>query len=286
MQGYSTGWKFNGWWNGVADVGSATNNGVYTNAQSGVNGGFVQASWAGQITNDPQTTYAISVHGYNAIRLRFPMSTVDAAGGALTYPVTWNVYLIDSDAEPDQTPSIWMSSLYCTVMTTWPITTSIPTGSSSSWTDYLNIYGRSWIRLANGVRIVQGQTAVGDLRELPTTAGLSSNAASTYIGNTYAGALGSYSNLLSHEITVATGAPVAQIYSDVAICPTYSPVLGTTNTTQAGEMYINNLAGSQYLLCVPIYGWGYQPASTKYTAPSTGLAGKAKSVGVMYNLIQ
>ena len=286
MNGYSTGWKFNGWWNGVADVGTTTNNGVYTNAASGVNGSNLQASWSGKITDDPQTTYAISVHGYNAIRLRFPMSTVDGLGGALVYPVTWNVYLIDSDVEPDQTPSIWMSSVYCTLMTTWPATATAPTATSASNTDLFNVYGRTWMRFANAVRIIQGQSAVGDLREIPTTAALSSNAASSFIGNTYAGALGSYSSLQPHEITIATGAPVAQIYSDAAVCPTYSPVFGTSQTGHAGEMYINNLAGSQYVLCIPMYGWGYQSASTKYTAPSVGLAGKAKSVGVMYNLIQ
>lgn len=284
MNGYSTGWRFNGWFNGTAPT-ALTGDGVFTNPVNSLVTLAPSNSWQGNITNEPQALSAISVHGYNAIRLRFPMSTLDALGGALIYPVTWGVWVIDSDVEPDQTPSIWMASLYATVLTSWPTTTVVPTVSSTTHTDYFNIYGKTWIRLANAVRIVQGQSAVGDLREIPATSPTSTNAAYSHIGNTYAGALGSYSSLQPHSITAA-GANVADIYSDASICPTYSPALGTINASSAGEMYINNLAGSQYLLCLPIAGWGYQSASVKYTAPSATITGKAKSVGVMYNLLQ
>lgn len=284
MNGYSTGWKFNGWFDGTAPT-ALTGDGVFTNPVNGLVNLPPSNSWQGNITNEPRAASAIFVHGYNAIRLRFPMSTLDAAGGALIYPVTWGIWLIDSDAEPDQTPSMWMSSLYATVLTGWPATTSAPTAPSGTHTDYFNIYGKTWIRLANSVRIIQGQSGVGDLKEMPPISATSSNPAFAHIGNTYAGALGSYSSLQPHNIP-AGGVTTDAIYSDAAICPTYSPALGTINLTSAGEMYINNLAGSQYLLCLPIAGWGYQTANVKYTAPSATITGKAKSVGVMYNLIQ
>lgn len=284
MNGYSTGWKFNGWFNGTAPT-ALSGDGVFTNPVNSLVNVGPSNSWQGNITNEPQALSAISVHGYNAIRLRFPMSTLDAAGGALIYPVTWGVWLIDSDAEPDQTPSMWMSSLYATVLTGWPVTTAAPTVASTSHTDYFNIYGKTWIRLANSVRIVQGQSAVGDLKEITPSNPTSSNAAYAHIGNTYAGVLGSYSSLQPHQIPTG-GTTLVDINSDAAICPTYSPALGTINVNSAGEMYINNLAGSQYLLCLPITGWGYQTNNVKYGAPSATITGKAKSVGVMYNLLQ
>jgi hypothetical protein len=250
-------------------------------------------SWKGNITDDPQTTYAISVHGYNAIRLRFPMVSADGlaaigSGNNLAYPVAWHIFLIDSDAEPDQTSALWMASNYCTLMTSWPVTSAIPTGPSDTTTDYLNIYGKPWVRLANQVRVVQGHGAVASMTEIPPSNPLTSNIAYGYLGNTFAGAMGSFSSLGPHKIIVA-GTPEDIIYSDPAFAPTYSPGMGgSAQISNAGEIYLNNLGGTQYLLCQPMTAWSYLPSSTKYTAPSTATTGngKAKCVGVMYNLLQ
>lgn len=284
MNGYSTGWKFNGWFDGTAPT-ALSGDGLFTNAANNVSVSEPLSSWQGNFQIETAAASAIFVHGYNAVRLRFPMSTLDGAGGVLTYPVTWNVYLIESDGEPDQTQSMWQSSRYCSVLTSWPTTATAPTAASTTTTTFFNVYGKSWIRLANAVRIVQGSGLVGDLREIAATNPTSSNPAYGYLGNTFAGVLGSFSSLQPHSMTAA-GANVADIYSDVAICPTFSPALGTGNTTAAGEMYINNLGGAQYLLCIPIAGWGYVPNNTKYGVPSATITGRTKSVGVMYNLIQ
>jgi hypothetical protein len=293
MNGYSTGWKFNGWFSGTADVGSAGGAGNYRNDANSVVADYPKTTWTGNIATETQAASAILVHGYNAIRLRFPMTSNDGtapggSGGNLTYPVVWSIHLIESNAEPDQTATFWMSTQYCLLMTTWPATGSVPTSESANTTDLFNFNGKPWCRLANGVRIIQGASAVSSLCEIPATNPTSGNGAYGFAGNTYSGVLGSFSSLQPHNIVATTGLPGADIYSDAAICPTYSPVLGNTNTTHAGEIYINNLAGAQYLLCIPISGWGYVPANTKYTPPTVGTtgAGKAKSVGVMYNLIQ
>lgn len=284
MQGYSTGWKFNGWFDGTAPS-ALSGDGVFTNAANNVSVSEPNASWQGGFQTETAATSAIFVHGYNAVRLRFPMSTLDGLGGVLTYPVTWNVYLIDSDVEPDQTATMWQSSRYCSVLTSWPATVSAPTSTSTTTTTFFGVYGKSWIRLANAVRIVQGSGTISDLREIAPTNPTSANPAYGYLGNTFAGAMGSYSSLQPHNIPTG-GTTLADINSDVSICPTYSPALGTGNTTMAGEMYINNLGGAQYLLCVPIAGWGYVPNNTKYGVPSATITGRTKSVGVMYNLIQ
>ncbi len=292
MNGYSTGWKFNGWYTGTSPT-TALGDGTFTNDKSGIVTNQPNLSWKGQITDEPQATYAINVHGYNSIRLRFPMVSVDGtaasgSGNNLAYPVAWHIFLIDSDVEPDQTSALWMASNYCTLMTTWPVTSSVPTGSSTTHTDFVNVYGKPWVRLANAVRLVQGHGSVGSLREIAPTSPTSSNPAYGYIGNTFAGVLGSYSSLQPHNIVSATGLPGADIYSDAALCPTYSPSLGAAQTNNAGEIYINNLGGCQYLLCVPIASYGYLPDNTKYVAPTTATTGngKAKCVGVMYNLLQ
>ena len=288
MNGYSTGWKFNGWWDIPAIPGStsagATTTGVPVSATTGLPFSTPIQSWNGDVYTEPLMQYAVNVHGYNSIRMRFPMTAPVA--GATRSPVAWHIYLVESDAEPDQTASMWMMSTFATVMTTWPTQAAIPTAYSGFRTIFLNQYGKTWMTLANAVRNVQGHGAVTSLTEIPASNPLTLNAAYGYIGNTFSGVLGSYSNLQPHKILL-TGAPEAEVYSDAAICPTYSPALGgTAQSTNAGEIYVNNLGGAQYLLCVPVVAYAYLPADTKYTAPSALVDTVAKSVGMMYNLLQ
>jgi hypothetical protein len=288
MNGYSTGWKFNGWWDIPAIPGStsagATVTGIPVSATTGLPFSAPTQSWNGDVYTEPLMRYAVNVHGYNSIRMRFPMTAPVA--GALRAPVAWHIYLVESDAEPDQTASMWMMSTFATVMTTWPTQASIPTAYSTLRTMFFNQYGKTWMTLANAVRNVQGHGAVASLTEIPATNPTTLNPAYGYIGNTFAGVLGSYSSLQPHSITAA-GVNVADIYSDAAICPTYSPALGVAaQNASAGEIYVNNLGGAQYLLCVPVVAYAYQPVDTKYTAPSTLVDTLAKSVGMMYNLLQ
>ena len=289
MNGYSTGWKFNGWWD-IPAIPAVTSGGVTTTAVpvSAATGAAFSApilSWNGDINTEPLMRHAISVHGYNAIRLRFPMTAPVA--GAVRSPIAWHIYLVESDGEPDQTASMWMISTFATVMTTWPITTSIPTDYSQQRANYFNMYGKQWMSLANAVRCVQGHAAVSSLAEIAATNPLTANIAYGYIANTFAGVLGSFSNLQPHSIKSSDGLPNADIYSDAAICPTYSPALGgSAQASNAGEIYVNNLGGAQYLLCVPVIAYGYTPLDTKYSAPTTTVDTLAKSVGLMYNLLQ
>lgn len=283
MNGYSTGWKFNGWWDIAAGLSGVAV--VPTSATTSVAYTAPLQSWNGAVSTEPLMQYAISVHGYNAIRLRFPMTA--PVFGEIVSPVAWRIYLVESNAEPDQTADMWMMSLFATISTSFPTTASIPTAPSATYGDFFNMYGKSWMRLANQVRIVMRDTAFSTMKELApeTTVTTSENAA--YLANTFAGVLGSFSSLGAHQLTIATGAPVSEIYSDVALFPTYSPGLGhSTVLDRAGEAYINNLGGAQYLLCVPTKSIGYSPSTTKYAAPSAAVATLARSVGLMYNLIQ
>ena len=288
MQGYSTGWKFNGWWSDAGPLSTASNS-VFVNEDTGETAeGALNTMWSGGLTSQQtMCKRAIFVHGYNAIRMRFPATALVTVGAGFRVPLAWRVYLIDSDVEPDQIESYWTSSIYCTLTTQWGATATIPTVPGSTNHDLFNKYGKDWMRFANAVKVVRGDQAVGELTEILPQTALTSNYASGYIANTYAGAIGSYSSLQPHSIKSSDGLPVADIQSDAAVAPTYSPAYGIAPyTTQAGEIYINNLAGSQYLLCVPYGSWGYTPSTTKYTAPSVGQAGVARSVGLSYNLIQ
>lgn len=283
MNGYSTGWKFNGWW----DIAAATSTvaRIPTSATTSVAYSAPLQSWNGAMSTEPLMTYAISVFGYNAIRLRFPMTA--PAAGEIVSPVSWRLWLVESDAEPDQTQSMWMMTNFATIATTFPVTASIPTAATTTYADFFNMYGKSWMRLANQVRVVQNDSLFGSLKEFDPSNSLTTTPQFSYIANTFQGVLGSYSSLGPHQITAATGVPVSEIYSDVATFPTYSPGLGTSGTVDmAGEAYINNLGGAQYLLCVPSRSFSYVPSSTRYAAPTTGVATLARSVGLMYNLIQ
>jgi hypothetical protein len=288
MQGYSTGWKFNGWWSEDGPLSGAANS-VFVNEDTGeTSDGALNTMWSGSLTSQQSICKrAIFVHGYNSIRLRFPATAPVTVGAGFRVPLAWRIYLIDSDVEPDQIESYWTSSIYCTITTQWAATPSIPTVPGPTNPDLFNKYCKTWMRFANAVKVVRGDAAIGELTEIAATSPTSSNYAYGYIGNTYAGAIGSYSSLQPHSIKSSDGLPNADIYSDAAVAPTYSPVYGAAPyTTQAGEMYINNLAGSQYLLCVPYQSWGYVPSVVKYTAPSVAQAGVARSVGMSYNLVQ
>ena len=288
MNGYSTGWKFNGWWSEVGPLAGASN-GVFTNEQTGeISDGSIYTMWNGGLTSQQaMCKRAIFVHGYNAIRLRFPATAAATVGAGFRVPLAWRIHLIDSDVEPDQLESYWTSSIHSTISTQWAPTPSIPTVPSTGNHDLFNQYGKPWMRFANAVKVIRGDAAIGDMTEIAATNPLSANNAYSYIGNTYAGVLGSYSNLQPHNIVAATGLPGADIYSDAAVAPTYSPAYGNNPySTNAGEIYINNLAGSQYLLCIPFVSWGYVPSSVKYIAPSVTQAGVERSVGVSFNLIQ
>jgi hypothetical protein len=117
MNGYNTGWKFGDRWYYTVALSSSGDNDVFLD--DGFNlpvtspGKVVPA----KVTGNPNQIQdgidcglgtfirPILVHGFNGIRLRFLVSPLSGNSADSAGIVTWEIYLVESDGEEDQTPN-------------------------------------------------------------------------------------------------------------------------------------------------------------------------------------
>jgi hypothetical protein len=284
MQGYNTGWKFDKWF--ATDAVSSGATSTLTLAANGLAVGrpalFLPTS-SDSILCNAASIVPIMTHGYNSIRLRFLSSATDPSTDTnFQGIVCWDVYLVESDAEEDQTKTFsQLVPLVCVAANTVYTSTSVTA---------TNFYGRPSVKFCNQVRVVTDPTMTADTNTSQDTT--SEAYAAAHMGN----ALGIDLNNGSSTIDT-TGVPSGNIINRRYRFSAYSPGFSSDNTLSsppgrpgqaAGELYINGLAGAARLLVVPMTAHGNTVINHWSNTTSKGTAGAtaAKQVAVMYNLIQ
>jgi hypothetical protein len=224
-------------------------------------------------------------HGYNAIRLRFGCYPTSGTASDTIGVVQWKVYLVEGTAEEDQIGTHWILTPMTTIFTNWPNATGAITSYSTTKTSLLNYQGKPWAIMANTIRCAD--TAAGT--DVSVVGDSVQNEA--YASQYFYGVLGQDVRWGPSTYKAADGLPSTDVYSPKANFAVYSPGFSSESATQysSGEVYINNLAGAARILVVPTASYGYSVINRHPTAPlnvSGTAATFAKSVGVLYNLLQ
>lgn len=280
MNGYNTGWKFDRWYDADAVLSSAF--GVATfNGNTVDRPALAFQSSSDSITCGSASIAPIMTHGYNSMRIRF-LSSANDTGTATNYQgvVCWEIYLVESDVEEDQTASLsLLTPLAC-------VAANVIYPSASLTLS--NFQGRTGTKFANQVRVVAHPGLPSDVNALSD---LQSEAyATTYMSN----ALGLDVQAAASTIDTA-GAPSENVINRRFRIPTLSPGFATDGTTTrespaqaAGEVYINGLAGAARILVIPMrtYGSRIIPMWSVVDPKGAGTSVAAKRVAIMYNLIQ
>jgi len=294
MFGYNTGWKFSGWWSAAA-VTSTGNNTAFT--RNGISTWTpTWMSWSGSpVFTDPSMSASILTHGYNSVRLRFAVYDGNATP-TTTLPVTWRVYLVETDSEEDQATNDVVITHHSTVLTSWESFGAQPVVPSATRhilglpysDDYVKrgYNGKPWAALANQVRLIRNDATLAGLVEHLAQDPTTNASFESYAGTMLSKAQGLDVYAGPSTITTSGTPDTTAITSSSIQAHAYSPVFGVANTGHAGELYITNLAGAARILVVPSRYWGYTASVTKNLAPSVGAAGNARDVGFIYNLIQ
>lgn len=280
MNGYNTGWKFDRWYDADAVLAGAF--GVATfNGNTVDRPAFAFQSSSDLITCGNASIAPIMTHGYNSVRIRFLSSANDTAT-ATNYQgvVCWEIYLVESDSEEDQTASLSLvTPLAC-------VATNVVYPSASLTLS--NFQGRTGTKFANQVRVVANPglpTDINSSQDSPNEA-----YATSYMSN----ALGLDVQASPSTIDTA-GAPSEFVYNRRFRIPALSPGFASDGTTTreapaqaAGEIYINGLAGAARILVIPMrtYGSRVLPMWNTVDPKGFGLGWAAKKVAIMYNLIQ
>jgi hypothetical protein len=239
---------------------------------------------------------SIMTHGYNSIRLRFAAYDGNASP-TMTTPMTWRVYLVETDGEEDQSNKDVLVTHHSTVLTGWATLGAQPVAPSANYHflgfpysgDYAsgNGYnGKPWAMLANQVRVIRNDASLGGLLEHAAQDPTSAASFESFAGTMLSKAQGLDVYTGPNTITTAGTPDTTAVTSSSIQAHAYSPAFGNTNTQHGGELYITNLAGAARVLVVPTRYWGYTASVVKNTAPSVGAAGNARDVGFLYNLIQ
>lgn len=277
MNGYNTGWKFDGWYDAPQCLSSNPNGEAITRNSVGVAPPYLGGTDPAVMA--PNSTI-IMTHGYNAIRLRFAVTAptpADCVG-----IISWQVFLLESDNEEDQTASMWMATPFCAFLTQAPSGIGATAAYSQSKTNVLNWRGKSYAVMSNQVRVVQSQDGAGT--EPASDIDEQEYWASQYFYN----AVGLDVRNGQATIDAATGLPTTNIINRRFSNPAFSPGFGTNAASQnsSGELYINNLAGAARIIIQPRLHLPYTTLNRLGTPVATNATVNAKSVGVFYNLLQ
>ena len=283
MNGYNTGWKFDGWYDYAQTTAVTTTGNIMSRTINGVTTSAT-LPFLGADGNSPNIAYGtqILVHGYNSVRLRFGAYAATASNTVGVMSVL--IYLLESNNEEDQTAQFWMATPHSAYFVNFPTAIGVAAGQySTSKTSVQRIAGNPYAVMAHQIRAInlpswnQAEAAVDNDEQ--------ENWASSYFFN----AVGL--DLKNGQATIiqTSGLPdVTNIVNRRFTCPVYTPGNGTATETQnsSGEIYINNLAGAARMLVIPYISFPAQAIARTGAPIASAVQTEAKQVGIFYNLLQ
>ena len=286
MNGYNTGWKFGERWYYAGALPSTGDDDIYLDDGFGFPVTSPGKVVPARVTGNPNqiqdgidcgsSTFIrpILVHGFNGIRLRFLVSPLSGNSSDSTGIVTWEIYLVESDGEEDQTPNWWhIMPLAC-------VAANVGAGSTSV-TNYLN---ETVVSFCNQARVVVDRLCSSDI--YASTETNSEGWAAPYMYNVTG------ADVLTTPSTINTSAlPSQQIVTKRLTLPAFSPGNASSaaiDKNAAAEIYIPLMAGAARILVIPRTAFGYTSIAHWTTASPLASADAVedRKVGFMYNLTQ